>query len=44
MVLGKVLESSVAHFEFSCTCLARGHDIQQNVGLTFFIQRLQMFF
>ena len=44
MVLEKNLQSSVAQFEFSCTYLAHGHDVQQNVGLTFFIQRLQTFF
>jgi len=26
-----------------CTYLAHGHGVQQNVGITFFIQRLQMF-
>ena len=44
MVLEKILQSSVAQFEFSCTYLAYGHGVQQNVGLTFFIQRLQTFF
>jgi len=34
---------TVRQFEFSCTCLAHGHGVQQNVGLTFFIQRLQTF-
>ena len=38
------LQSSVAQFEFACTYLADGHGVQQNVGLTFFIQRLQTFF
>ena len=44
MVLEKILQSSVAQFEFSCTYLAHRHGVQQNVGLTFFIQRLQTFF
>ena len=44
MILEKILQTSVAQFEFSCTYLAHGHDVQQNVGLTFFIQRLQTFF
>ena len=34
----------MAQFEFSCTYFAHGHGVQQNVGLTFFIQRLQTFF
>ena len=34
----------MAQFEFSCTYPAHGHDVQQNVGLTFFIQRLQTLF
>ena len=44
MVLKKILQRSVAQFEFSCTYLAHGHIIQRNVGVTFFIQRLQTFF
>ena len=44
MVLEKILQSSVAQFEFSCTYLAHGHDVQQNVVQAFFIQRLQTFF
>jgi len=35
MVLEKILRSSVAQFEFSCTYLAQGHGVQHNVGLTF---------
>ena len=37
----KILQSSVAQFEFSCTYLAHRHGIQRNVGLTFFIWHLQ---
>jgi len=44
MVFRKILQSSVAQFELSCTYLAHGHDVQRNVGLTFFIQHLQTFF
>jgi len=36
MDFDKILQSSVAQFEFSCTYLAHGHDIQQNVGVKFF--------
>jgi len=44
MVLEIILQSSVAQFEFSYTYLAHRHGIQQNVGLTYFIRRLQTFF
>jgi len=46
MVLEKILQSSVAQFEFSYAYLAPGHGVQQNVGprSNVFIRRLQTFF
>ena len=46
MVLEKILRSSVAQFEFSCrpTYLAHGHDVQQNVDLTFLFNVYKRFF
>ena len=44
MVLEKILQSSVAQFEFSCTYLVHGHVVQQNVGLTFLFNVYKRFF